>query len=89
MREESGSEQVVEMNKKEKRWMKVKEVADYLSINQVSVYRLLYAHKLPGVKLEGVGWRIDRKKLDNWIEGEMEDKKKDGGSYSVIEINMF
>ncbi len=56
--------------------MKVKEVADYLSISQDNVYRLLYTHKLPGVKLEGVGWRIDRKKLDNWIEGEMEDREE-------------
>ena len=48
------------MEKGEKRWMKAREVADYLSVHRVTVYRMLYAHGLPGVKLKGVGWRIDR-----------------------------
>jgi len=53
------------MEKGEKRWMKTGEVADYLSVHRVTVYRMLYAHRLPGVKLKEVGWRIDRKQLDN------------------------
>jgi excisionase family DNA binding protein len=47
------------MENGEKRWMKAGEVADYLSVHRVTVYRTLYAHRLPGVKLKGVGWRID------------------------------
>jgi len=35
------------MEKNEKRWMKAGEVADYLSVHQVTVYRMLfYAHGL-------------------------------------------
>jgi hypothetical protein len=30
------------------------------------------------VKLKGVGWTIDRKRLDALIEGEMEDSKRGG-----------
>jgi len=48
------------MEKGEKRWMKAGEAADYLSVHRVTIYRMLYAHGLPGVKLKGVGWRIDR-----------------------------
>jgi excisionase family DNA binding protein len=59
-----------------KRWMKSKEVAEYLSVHPNHVYRLLYAHKLPGVKLKGIGWRIDRKKLESWINEEMEDREE-------------
>jgi excisionase family DNA binding protein len=64
------------MEKGEKRWMIAGEVADYLSVHRVTVYRVLYAHGLPGVKLKGLGWRIDRKKLDNWMEGEMEERER-------------
>ena len=64
------------MEKDDKRWMKPKEAAAYLSINLTSVYRLLCSHGLPGVKLPGIGWRIDRKKLDTWIESQMEEREQ-------------
>jgi len=64
------------MEKGEKRWMKAAEVADYLSVHRVTVYRMLYAHRLSGLKIKGVGWRIDRKRLDNWMEGEMEERER-------------
>lgn len=64
------------MEKDDKRWMKPKEAAMYLSINLKTVYRLLNAHGLPGVKLQGIGWRIDRKRLDNWMEGQMDEREQ-------------
>jgi excisionase family DNA binding protein len=64
------------MEKDDKRWIKPKEAAAYLSINLKTVYRLLYARGLPGVKLQGIGWRIDRKRLDNWMEGQMDEREQ-------------
>ncbi len=47
------------MEKGEKRWMKAGEVVDYLSVHRVTIYRMLYVQGQLGVKLRGVGWRID------------------------------
>lgn len=60
----------------EKRWMKPKEVAEYLSVHLVTVYRMLYAHQIPAVKVRGAGWRIGRKKLDEMLEGEIEEREE-------------
>lgn len=60
----------------EKRWMKIKEVAEYLSIHPQTVYQMLSAHQIPGLKIKGAGWRIDRRKLDEFIEGEMEERER-------------
>lgn len=64
------------MENREKRWMKPKEVAEYLSVHVKTIYRMLYAHQLPAVKIKGAGWRIDRKKLDNMLEGEVEENER-------------
>jgi len=64
------------MKKDNKRWMRPKEVAEYLSVHVKTIYRMLCAHQLPAVKIKGAGWRIDRKKLDEMIEGEMEEKER-------------
>jgi excisionase family DNA binding protein len=64
------------MEKQEKRWMKPKEAAEYLSVHLHTVYRMLHCHELPGVKLKGAGWRVDRKKLDAFMEGQIEDREK-------------
>lgn len=60
----------------EKRWMKPKEVAEYLSVHTVTVYRMLYANQIPAVKVKGAGWRMDRKKLDEMLEGEIEEREE-------------
>ncbi|MGB2764543.1 MAG: helix-turn-helix domain-containing protein [Candidatus Aminicenantaceae bacterium] len=64
------------MEKDRKRWMKPKEVAEYFSVHVKTIYRMISAHELPGVKIKGAGWRIDRKKLDNMLEGEMEERER-------------
>jgi excisionase family DNA binding protein len=63
------------MEKEEKRWMKAHEAAEYLSINLKTVYSLVQSHQLPAVKLKGVGWRIDRKRLDAIMEKEIEERE--------------
>lgn len=64
------------MEKVRKRWMKIKEAAEYLSVNPSTIYRMLWAHEIPGIKIKGAGWRIDRKKLDDMLEGEMEEREE-------------
>ena len=49
--------------------MTVKEVADYLRVNQRTVYRLTMDRKLPGFKV-GATWRFKRKDIDRWIDAQ-------------------
>jgi len=46
--------------------MTVKEVADYLRVNQRTVYRLAVERRLPGFKV-GATWRFKRNDIDAWI----------------------
>jgi len=49
--------------------MTVKEVADYLRVNQRTVYRLAGDRKLPGFKV-GTTWRFKRADIDRWIDAQ-------------------
>jgi len=44
----------------------VKEVAKYLKIKPVTIYKMLKEKKLPGVKIGGL-WRIKTLILNQWI----------------------
>ncbi len=46
--------------------MTVKEVAEYLRVNQRTVYRLAVERRLPGFKV-GANWRFKRGDIDGWI----------------------
>lgn len=46
--------------------MTVQEVADYLRVNQRTVYRLAVGRKLPGFKV-GTTWRFKRADIEAWI----------------------
>ena len=46
--------------------MTVKEVADYLKVNDRTVYRLATSNKLPGFKVGG-SWRFRKNEIDLWI----------------------
>jgi len=65
------------MEKQDKRWMKADEAAEYLSINLQTVYRLMLCRQLPAVKLKGVGWRVDRRRLEAMMEREIEEREKE------------
>lgn len=54
------------MNARAELVMTVKEVAQYLRVNQRTVYRLAVDHKLPGFKV-GATWRFKRVDIDSWI----------------------
>ena len=44
----------------------VKEVADYLKINERTVYRMAAGDKIPALKV-GASWRFKQKEIDDWI----------------------
>ncbi len=50
--------------------MTVQEVADYLRVNQRTVYRLAATRRLPSFKV-GANWRFKRADIERWIDGQM------------------
>jgi len=57
--------------------MTMKEVAEYLKINEKTAYRLASEGKLPGFKVGG-SWRFKRSEIQNWIEQQSAETKKRG-----------
>jgi excisionase family DNA binding protein len=47
-----------------------KEVAEYLRVNQYTVYRLVSQKKLPAFKV-GSQWRFERSVLDHWLKRQL------------------
>lgn len=57
----------------QKRWITVKEVADYLSIHPVTCRRLIAQKKIPAIKIGG-SVRVDLKSLERqMIEGNQDE----------------
>jgi len=52
----------------ERRWLKVKEVAEYLSVHEKSLYRAFRRREVPYTKAPGIGVRIDKLGLDTMLE---------------------
>lgn len=46
--------------------MTVKEVADYLKLNEKTAYRLTSEGKLPAFKVGG-SWRFKKSEIEEWI----------------------
>lgn len=44
----------------------IKEVAVFLKVKPVTIYKLLNHKKIPGVKISGV-WRFQKGLIDEWI----------------------
>jgi excisionase family DNA binding protein len=51
------------------RMMTVKEVAAYLKLNPITVYRYAAQGKIPGFKV-GSSWRFKKEILDEWVISE-------------------
>jgi excisionase family DNA binding protein len=45
----------------------IKQVADYLKVNERTLYKLTSEEKLPAFKVGG-SWRFQRKAIERWIE---------------------
>jgi excisionase family DNA binding protein len=44
----------------------VKEVADYLKVNERTIYRLATKKEIPSFRV-GASWRFKREEIDEWI----------------------
>ncbi|MGE6482087.1 methylation-associated defense system helix-turn-helix domain-containing protein MAD1 [Psychrobacter namhaensis] len=44
----------------------IKEVAEYLKVNERTIYRLAASNELPGFRV-GNAWRFKRSDLDTWV----------------------
>jgi len=50
--------------------MTLQEVADYLGLHYLTIYRLIQERKIPAAKIGG-SWRFRRDVLDDWIKNDM------------------
>jgi excisionase family DNA binding protein len=48
-------------------WLTVKEIAKYLNVAEITIYRFLDARKIPAHKIGNL-WRFDYKEIDEWIK---------------------
>jgi excisionase family DNA binding protein len=55
--------------------LNINQVAKYIGIHKITLYRLIKAQKIPAFKI-GRQWRFKKKLLDKWIE-ENTTKKSD------------
>lgn len=53
----------------------VKEVAEYLKVNERTIYRLATEKKIPAFRV-GASWRFRRKEVDSWIASQQEIKSE-------------
>jgi len=54
------------MNVTENGIMTVQEVAEYLRLNEMTIYRLAQEGKLPALKI-GRSWRFKKELIDEWF----------------------
>jgi len=59
----------------------VQELASYLKMKPVTIYKHAKAGKLPGFKV-GANWRFKKSTIDRWIT-EQEDKEHGGHSIAL------
>lgn len=55
--------------------MTIKEVAKYLGVHAITVYRLVKETDIPSLKLRGQ-WRFKKDILDAWLAKKMDRKSK-------------
>ena len=46
--------------------MTTKEMANYLKLHQITIYKLAKAGKIPSIRI-GSAWRFDKEVIDEWI----------------------
>ena len=56
------------------RMMTIKEVAEYLSVHEKTIYRLVKSGELPALRVGGQ-WRFEKKVLDSWIQNRTHGEK--------------
>jgi len=51
-----------------------KELAEYLKLTEVTIYKYIGEGKIPGFKI-GSRWRFDKDQIDKLLRSEEEDRK--------------
>ncbi|MBH3400069.1 helix-turn-helix domain-containing protein [Pseudomonas fluorescens] len=54
--------------------MTIKEVAEYLKVNERTIYRLAASSGLPAFRV-GNSWRFKRSELEAWIKAQQGEKR--------------
>ncbi|HTL47331.1 MAG TPA: helix-turn-helix domain-containing protein [Verrucomicrobiae bacterium] len=62
--------------------MTLQEVADYLGLHYLTIYRLIQERKIPAAKIGG-SWRFRKDVLDEWIKNDMHRRFKNNRSKRV------
>ena len=56
-----------------KKLLTVAQASELLGIHRITLYKLIYARKIPYIRKEGVGLRLDSDQLEAWAkQGEVE-----------------
>ena len=53
----------------EERLLTIKDRAQYLHLNEMTVYSYAQKGKIPGIKV-GRNWRFKKEDIDRWLEGQ-------------------
>ena len=64
--------------------MTIREVAEYLKVNDRTIYRLLSGKKLPAFKVGG-SWRFKKADIDQWISDQSENVAAAEGAADIGE----
>jgi excisionase family DNA binding protein len=63
----------------ERRWLKPKDAAFLLGCHLQTIYSGLELGDLPGARIKGIGWRLDRVELEKRIETEIQKRQQKAG----------
>ncbi|MFH1478170.1 MAG: helix-turn-helix domain-containing protein [Candidatus Omnitrophota bacterium] len=61
---------------KRKEILTIKDVAEFLGVHPMTIYKYVKGGKFPAFKI-GTSWRVKRHSIDKWIE--QNEKKTNGG----------
>ncbi|MDI6764282.1 MAG: helix-turn-helix domain-containing protein [Thermodesulfobacteriota bacterium] len=59
----------------ENRWMKVKEIAEYLQISEDLIYKWAQQGEIPVSKI-GNQWRFNKEEVEKWAKSQRPRRKK-------------
>ena len=67
----------------ENRWMKVKEIAEYLQISKDLIYKWAQQGKIPVSKI-GNQWRFNREEVEEWAKSQRPRKQAERWAYLKV-----
>jgi len=64
------------MTQGKEKLLTVKDVAEYLQLDEHTVYRMARKREIPAYKVAGK-WRFKKELIENWLEGQRLDGEKE------------